>query len=320
MGNCSAVRGHRAMSYPGNVDVIVMGASGFIGSRVAACLSQVWITVGTWHTNQAISVEGCVWQQLDIRKRHAVLNLIAERLKPKVVIHIAGTKDIEFCQANPEEAWRLHVEGTNNVVDACKKIDARVVYISTDCVFNGRKERYVESDATGPFNTYGATKLAGERIVLDSDLKSLIIRTSLLFGWSLPGQASNYVIQVLKSLKERGSVEAATNLYNTPALVDFAAEIIAKLAMDSSVGIIHLAGKDRVSRYEFAQLVARVSGLEESRVIPVFDRTGLRQPNSCLGCLKLENLIETHIWGIEESLHNMVTMGGVSSRVRWIPQ
>ncbi len=305
------------MSYPRNVDVVVTGGSGFIGSRVAACLSESWMTVVTWHTNQAISVGGCHKLQLDVRRRSAVLNLICERLKPKVVVHIAGTQDIEFCQANPEHARLLHVEGTRNVVHACEKINARVVYISTDCVFNGRKERFEEADATEPFNTYGALKLAGERIVLDSRLDALIIRTSLLFGWPLPGQASNHVVRVLESLSEKGTVEAATNLYNTPALIDYAAEVIARLTVDSSVGIIHLAGKDRIRRCGFARLVARVFGLEESGVVPTLDHTGLRQPNSCLDCQKLEKLTGMHLWGIEESLQKMAATEGASSRVHW---
>jgi dTDP-4-dehydrorhamnose reductase len=309
------------MDLPTDIDVLVTGASGFIGARVAAYLSLMWITGGTWFTNQAISVADCDMFQLDVRKYDHVLNLIAKRLKPRVIVHIAGTKDIKFCQAHQAEAWRLHVEGTKNVVNACKEIDARIVYISTDCVFNGHKAKYTESDATEPFNTYGATKYAGERIVLNSGLKSLIIRASLLFGWSLRGQASNYVLQVLESLRDRKNVEAATNLYNTPALIDHAAEIIARLAMDySSEGTVHLAGKDRISRYEFARLIARVFGFEESRVIPVFDRTGLRQPNSCLDCQKLERLMGERMPGVEESLDHMVTMRSVSSRVRWEPQ
>lgn len=304
------------MELPVNTDVLVTGASGFIGARVAAYLSSVWNTKGTWFTNKAITVADCGMFQLDVREYDHVLNLITEQLKPRVVIHIAGTKDIKFCQTHPAEAWRLHVEGTKNVVNACKKIDARMVYISSDCVFDGRKERFTESDATNPFNTYGVTKCAGEHLVRSSGLNSLIIRVSLLFGWSLQGQASNYVLQVLESLRDRKNFEAAIDLYNTPALIDHAAEIIARLAMDFSLeGIIHLAGKDRISRYEFARIIAHTFGFEESRVIPVSDYTGLRQSNSCLDCQKLERLIGKPMPGIEASLDDMETVKNVPSRI-----
>ncbi len=289
-----------------DIAVLVTGASGFIGTRVVTCLSQMWTTVGTWFTNKAISGAGCESFQLDVRELDQVLDLIAKRLKPGVIVHIAGTKDIEFCQTYPSEAWQLHVEGTKNIVNACQKIGARIVYISTDCVFNGEKERYAESDPTQPFNTYGATKSAGEQIVINSGLQSLIIRVSLLFGWSLPGQASNYALKVLESLTEGKNVEAPTNLYNTPVLIDDAAEIIARLAMDYSLdGTIHLAGKDRINRYEFARLTARVFGFDKRRVLPVLDYTGLRQPNSCLDCQKLEGLMGKQMPGIEESLEHM---------------
>jgi dTDP-4-dehydrorhamnose reductase len=294
------------MSAAMNIDVLVTGASGFMGARVAESLSSKWSTGGTWFSNQAVSIADCVLFQLDVRDHNHVLNLIVKQLKPRVVIHIAGTKDIQFCETNPMEAWRLHAEGTSNLVEACKKTNSRLVYISTDCVFNGHKEKYVESDATDPFNVYGATKSAGEQIVLSSDFNHLVIRTSLLFGWSLQGQASNYVLQVLESLRDRKIIGAATNLYNTPVLIDRAAEIIAHLAMDSSIGgIIHLAGRDRISRYDFARLIARIFGLDESLVVPIFDHSGLRPSNSCLDCEKLERLIGQHLPGIEESLEHM---------------
>jgi dTDP-4-dehydrorhamnose reductase len=143
----------------------------------------------------------------------------------------------------------------------------------------------------------------------------------LLFGWALPGQASNYVLQVLEALRDQKKVEAPTNLYNTPALIDDAAEIIARLAMDDSLeGTIHLAGRDKINRYEFARLAARVFGFDESRVMPVIDRSGLRPPYSCLDCRKLEGLRAKSLPGLKESLEHMFAMPSVFSRVPWKPQ
>jgi dTDP-4-dehydrorhamnose reductase len=314
-------KGYQTMVHLRNVDVLVTGASGFIGARVTSALSQDWSVAGTWFTNNTISCRNCDMFQLDVRARAQVLDLITKKLTPRIVVHIAGTKDIKFCQAHQAETWQLHVEGTKNIVNACQDIGARIVYISTDCVFNGQKKWYIESDPTEPFNTYGMTKSAGEQLVIQSGLKSLIIRVSLLFGWSLPGQASNYVLQVLEALRDQKNVEAPVNLYNTPALIDDAAEIIARLAVDYSLeGTIHLAGKDRINRYKLAQQIAHVFRLDQARIVPVVDRSGFRQPNSCLDCQKLERVIGKQMPGIGESLEHMFTMRRVLSRVSWKPQ
>ena len=163
--------------------VFVTGASGFIGSRLCHCALKNCYVEGTFLTNMHVRENGCSYYKLDVRN-HNDVQLLIKSIKPDVVVHIAGTKDIQFCEKNPDIAMHVHRDATRNIAIVCKNINSRLIYISTDCVFGGEKEKYIEDDSTGPINVYGRVKLGGEKAILSTINNAVIIRASLLFGWN----------------------------------------------------------------------------------------------------------------------------------------
>jgi len=285
--------------------VLVVGGSGFIGSHVMAMVAAQHSAVGTFFSNPNIQVADCRFEHMDVRDATSVARVLG-RVSPDAVIQVCGTKNIEYCQANPQEAWRIHAEGTRHVVQACRQYEIRrLVYVSTDCVFDGQKRFYSEDDPTHPFNVYGRVKREGEQIVLDSGLDAIVIRASLLFGWRKPGQANNFVLLVRDALMAGHVIPAAINLFNTPLEIASASEAITHLAMSQHHGIFHVAGRDRVSRYDFAVAIAQTFGLDVSLLQPVEDTSGLRQPNSCLSVAKTEAILNVRFEGVKEGLVRM---------------
>lgn len=283
--------------------VLVIGGSGFIGSHILAVAAAHRNVVGTFLSNQRQATGG-KWELLDVRDAASVKKVITS-VAPDIVIQVCGTKSIEYCDAEPEEAHRVHAEGTRHVVDACQQLGARLVYISTDCVFDGQKSSYSEQDPVCPFNVYGRVKQIGEQIVLNSGLEAMVIRASLLFGWRQAGQATNFVLLVLTALAASRPMPAAINLFNTPLEIAPAAGAMTQLALGQARGIFHIGGHDRISRYDFAVATAEIFGLDAHLVQAVEDTSGLRQSNSCLAMTKTETLLHTRLEGVKSGLARM---------------
>lgn len=304
--------------------VLVIGGSGFIGSHVLSYLADHvddCAAFGTFCTNSDIQVPKCSFRQLKVNDRRAVHGVVVG-LRPAVVVLVCGSQSIEGCagidgrQKEAEEAWRVHAGGTEHVVEACQSCHARLAYVSTDCVFDGVKLFFSEEDEPRPFNAYGRMKRRAEEIVEASGLSYAIIRVSVTFGLRRHAkQFRNFALRVLHGLDQGvGAFAAATNLYNTPIEVTPAAAASAQIALGRHQGVFHVASRDRLSRYEFARRVAEIFRRDPARVVPCEDKTGLRQPNSCLSVGRTEGVIgerfETFQDGLERMWSQYVSSGG----------
>jgi dTDP-4-dehydrorhamnose reductase len=175
--------------------------------------------------------------ELDITNRNAVFSYI-ENNRPETIIHCAALTGIRQCEDNKELAWRVNVEGTENLVKACEKYreDCYFIYISTACVFYGDKGDYVETDIPYPKNFYSLTKLLGEFVVKYSNLKWLVIRTNFVprEKWPYP--------------------KAFIDRYGTYLFADDLALAIKSVIADGFTGIIHVNGEEKISMYELAKI------------------------------------------------------------------
>lgn len=177
-------------------------------------------------------------KELDITNKDAV-NLFVKENKPDLIIHCAALTGIRQCEENKELAWKVNVEGTENLVKACEeyKDDCYFVYISTACVFYGDKGDYVETDIPYPKNFYSLTKLLGEFVVKYSRLKKwLIIRTNFVARerWPYP-----------KAFMDR---------YGTYLFADDVALAIKSIVARNLTGIVHVCGEKKISMFELAKM------------------------------------------------------------------
>ena len=239
--------------------MLLVTGSGLLGSEVIkTLLHDHGEVVGTSHSKPK---PGAV--PLDLTDREGTIEAIV-RLKPEIIVHTAAMTNVDYCEDHRTEAMAANAYGTKNIVDAANKINAKMIYVSTDFVFDGRKGMYREDDPVEPISHYACSKLIGEYYV--KDLHSYIIaRTSVIYG----NARQNYVSWVKGSLENAQKIRVVTDQYNSPTLSVDGAEAISALIKHDADGIYHVAGGERISRYEFARKIASYYGLDDGLIEPV---------------------------------------------------
>jgi dTDP-4-dehydrorhamnose reductase len=223
--------------------LLITGSSGYLGSELARRAPDA---TGTYLTAER---PGAVW--LDVRDADAVARLVAEQ-RPAAVIHTA------YSEAGDDAAREVNVEGARNVARAAADAGARLVHVSTDLVFDGGLGRpYSEDDEPRPIIEYGRQKLAGEEAVRDVLPSALVVRTSLIYGGPEPSRHERIVLNVADG---NSAARFFSDELRSPVQVGDLAAALLTLAASDAAGVLHVAGADGVSRYEFARLVATAGG------------------------------------------------------------
>lgn len=278
--------------------VIVVGATGLVGNA----LLRAWeargdeVLAATFHRHP-----GTAFRQLDMRDEAAVRDLIAGS-RPDVVAVPAANPHVDYCELHPAETRRTNVEGTLNVARACDAAGARMIFFSTDYVFDGRRDVYAEDDPVSPLNEYGRQKAEVEKALAASHL---VVRTSGAYGWQW--EPKNFVLQIKTRLSAGQRMRVAGDLSYNPTAVENLAEVVVALAGRS--GIYHVAGGERIGRYDFAVRAARCFGLDASLLDRVssaeFKAAAPRPRSSTLSTDKARRDTGLSVWGVDEGLRRM---------------
>ncbi len=204
--------------------------------------------------------------EADITDAGAVLAAL-EHVRPDMVVHPAAIPDLDLCDSDPTNAFRVNSQGTSKVVEAARRLGAGFVHISTDAVFDGRKTTpYVESDPTGPITVYGQSKLRAELAAKAYD-RSWIFRVPVLFG---PGKV-NFVEKGLRKLAAGEEYKVACDQMGCAFHTVDAGLKIMEVAESGRYGLYHLANQGACTRYELACAAAELAGLDPAKVNGVPD-------------------------------------------------
>lgn len=239
--------------------LFVTGGSGLLGSKFLD-INEGYEIILTHHKNPD---ETSIF--LDVTNQEDVLEKIIS-INPDAVIHSAALTDVDYCEDHKKEAWDVNAKGTENIVKACEKTDSKLIYVSTDFVFDGEKGMYSEEDETNPLNHYALTKLKGEEFVQNSNLNYAIARVSVLYGWH---ERMNFVTWAIGELKEKRQINIVTDQYNSPTFADNAARALIKIFDKNKEGVYHVAGNERISRFDFAKNIAEIFNMNENLINPI---------------------------------------------------
>ncbi len=234
--------------------VLITGANGQLGGELVEVFKD-WTVVSTDQENLDIT---------DPKQTKEVL----KKEKPDWVIHCAAWTDVEGCAENPEKAMFINAEGTKNLALACKEIGAKMVYISTNEVFDGKKKTpYSESDKTNPINPYAVSKLAGEKFVNDIlEGSGVIVRTSWVYG---PKGKSNFPLKIIAAADKFGELKVVDDEFATPTYAPDLAKAIFDLVQKNPSGVYHLVNEGSCSRFEWATLVLKKTERNSVKLINI---------------------------------------------------
>ena len=277
--------------------------TGLLGSRIVEMASKEFEIVNTYNKNP-VDLQSTMSHQLDITDRKVTLGLIKE-LNPDYIIHTAAHTGVDYCEVHRSEAYSVNVTGTRNVSEASDEIGAKLVYVSTDYVFDGAKGMYCEGDVTNPINYYGKTKLEGEHVVKTICEDWIIARTSVLYGWN-PAKP-NFVTWALDELMAGNGIRIVSDQFNSPTLADNLADMLIELIKRDENGVFHTSGGERISRYDFAIRIAEIFDLNSELIEPItsdqLNWIAKRPADSSLDVSKISNIEKPLTIG--ESLEKM---------------
>lgn len=244
---------------------LITGASGLLGANLALQWGEAGADlVGLYHTHPVRS-PGFAAYPVDLTDEAAV-RAIVRATAPDWVVHCAAATDVDWCEAHPVAAHRINAEGAGVVAAAARDAGAGLIHISTDAVFDGARGGYSESDEPSPANAYARSKLAGERAVLAAHPAALVVRTTI-FGWNAQPKRS-LAEWALGRLEAGEDVPGWVDVFFNPLLVNDLADLLLAAMERGLRDVIHLAGGGALSKYAFAQAVARTFGYDEGRVRP----------------------------------------------------
>ncbi len=248
--------------------ILVIGASGFIGRHVMRRLAAMpeHEATGTFRS-QAPAVDGDSWLQVELTDSPAVERLF-QQTDPQVVIHLAAIADIGVAEREPERATQVNVVATSNIAALCQRHGSRLVFVSTECVFDGERGFYREDETPRPTTHYGLTKWRAEQEVAWGAASWSVARTSIVYGWPHPSKR-NFAPWLIENLRNGQPYYAPTDTLRTPVYVEHLVDGIATIVEDERPGIRHVAGRDWVSMYEFAVAIADAFGLDANLVEPM---------------------------------------------------
>lgn len=224
--------------------VFITGVSGQLGHDVAEVLAA-----------RGIEYMGVSSKELDICDKDAVFAVIGD-YKPDAVIHCAAYTKVDLAESEPEKCWSVNVDGTRNIAEACRKLGAKMVYISTDYVFPGEGDRpYEVDDPTRPLNTYGRTKLAGELAVQSMTDKYFIVRTS----WVIGVNGSNFVKTMLRLAETHDELSVVCDQVGSPTFISDLAPLLCDMIMTEKYGVYHATNEGTCSWAELAEELFRLA-------------------------------------------------------------
>ncbi len=232
----------------------ITGANGMLGKALIMHLSKVHKLFAT-SRNQGLEGENIDWNCFDLTDNMLLLKWL-NKVKPDVVIHCAAIVNIDSCEEHVDKAIAIHVEATKTMLDYLNANNGRLIYISTDSVFDGEKQgAYSESDLVNPLNVYAKTKIMGEKSVQSMN-NGLVLRTNII-GWTKESKIS-FAEWVLKSLVEKTQLSLFHDVYFSPLHVDDLSSIIEKIIDKPIFGLYHCSSRDSFSKYDFGKKMTEI--------------------------------------------------------------
>ncbi len=275
--------------------VLITGANGLLGQTLTARLSrqpEYDVLATARDAEPRLASVTCGYAPLDVTDAAAAERLFQD-FAPGVVVNCAAMTQVDRCEAERRTCWAVNAEATEALARLCRTHSARLVQVSTDFVFDGTGGPYREDARPNPVNFYGRSKLAAENAAREAGMNQwAIARTVLVYGTAENMSRSNFVLWVADQLARGEHVHIVTDQFRSPTYVEDLADGIERIIRYEKTGVFHLSGREQLSVYDFAHVVAEVYGLDASLIDPIesaaLDQAAQRPPRTGFIILKAE--------------------------------
>ena len=296
-----------------NLKILIIGANGFLGTNLLQFQNRYYnedhkVQFFAADLNNSNIQPKIPFYHIDIINIDDTLKKII-KISPDIVILTAAMTNVNQCEFEKDLAKKVNTIGPKNVIEACKVLNSKLIFISTDFVFDGTKKDglYNENDVPNPLSYYAKTKYDAELAITDSKLDFIICRTAVLYGWNKA--KLNFITWILNKLEQHQKISIVTNQINSPTFVRNLANIILKLIEKEAKGIYHTAGDSSLSRYEIALKCADIFNFDKNLITPIenLNQKATRPKNAGLDISKLKKLVgsELKIYSLSNGLNYM---------------
>ena len=288
-------------------NIFFTGGAGLLSLNWALYCKEKWdVILGTFNRRIDPSFASTL-SLLDFQSAKALEKIFSD-VSPDVVVNSAALTNIEFCEKNPSKAYQSNVHFASNIAIACDQLKIPLVHISTDHLFDGTLANVDEEEVPNPLNVYGKTKAEAEIKIAGLCENSIIVRTNF-FGWGTSYRQS-FTDHIINDLRNDRVFYGFDDVYFTPILVSDLASCIFELLEDDFRGTFNISSDDRVSKYQFAIMVAKTFDLPQSLVQPVSikEKTNLviRPTDMSLSNKKVSKLLRRNMGTVEDHLRRLL--------------
>ncbi len=284
--------------------ILVVGANGMLGQRVVKFYSEQDNTALLGCSIEPDAVyKNADYLCCDLSKRESIKKIVYD-FYPDFIINAAAYTNVDKSETEREIAWKINVKGVEYLAEMCRVIDAHLIHISTDYIFDGTKGPYSENATPNPLGYYGRTKLASENALKISGALNTILRTNVLYGAA--DSRPDFVRWVVNSIRGGKQIRIVIDQINNPTFIDDLVQAISKVIEFGKQGIYNIGGKEFLSRFDFTLRIAEFFNLDKKLILPIktpeLNQPAPRPLKSGLLILKAETELSYCPHSINESL------------------
>lgn len=247
---------------------LITGSNGVLGTKlIEAMLARGDSFVASDRSDCLNSYLGDFrYQSLDITDAKQIASLM-RHYAPAIILHAAAFTAVDRAEVEHDTCWQVNVEGTRLLAEAASLLGSKLVYLSTDYVFDGKSGPYLETATPNPLGRYAKSKFAGEKVVQTLLPNALICRTTILYGIA-PHFRPTFVSWLLNELRAQREVKIVVDQWSNPTLAEDLAGMILSLLDHEAEGVYNAMGTEYLSRFDFAKQISRFFGLDERLIQP----------------------------------------------------
>jgi len=297
--------------------ILITGANGLLGQKLVQMLAAFSGCTVAASSRGSCRIEklpkNAQYESCDITLAVSIEELCL-RLRPDVIIHTAAMTNVDECELNPETCRIQNVEATRNVIRASEKVQAHLIHLSTDFIFDGEKGPYSEEDQANPISVYGHSKLEAEKLVMQASCPWSIVRTVLVYGIAPGLSRSNIILWVKASLEQGKSIQVVDDQFRTPTLAEDLAQGCLLIAQKKATGIFNISGKELMTPFEMAMQTADYFRLDKLLIqratAATFSQPARRPPRTGFHIEKAERELGYHPHSFPEGIRMLESQLG----------